>query len=71
MAEGACSNVRRACHCGFYADGSLFNNSEKGGFRFLFISTLSKGSMSLDKGNGPRRQGGNYKATTPRAAFRK
>jgi len=54
-AGGDCSGVRRACHCGFYADGPLINNSEKGGVGFLCISSLSKGPMSPDEGNGPRR----------------
>src|SRR5450755_2114769 len=56
FAEGDCSGVRRAGHCGFQADGSLINNSEKGGFRFLCISTLSKGLVSLNEGHAPARQ---------------
>ena len=56
QAEGDCSRVRRVRHGSFQADGSLINHSEKGGIRFLCISTLSKSLVSLDKGHGPRRQ---------------
>jgi hypothetical protein len=50
------SGVSCACHCGFQADGSLINNGEKSGSRFLCISFLPKGLVGLDKGDSPRRQ---------------
>ena len=56
QAEGARLRVRRACHCGLQADSSRINKGEKSGFRFLWISTLSKDPVSLDEGHCPRRQ---------------
>jgi len=40
----------------FQADRPLINHGEKGSVRSLGISTLPRGSVSLDAGHHPRRQ---------------